>query len=114
MKRSSDRFRESPCWKADPASGAVLADYLRRVSPEFVAAELDKLGMLDAADEIAAATLVRGSVARHRRASLWMVALATCAMIVVLAQTRHLGAMHLLPDDDAGRFMQLAGPTPEW
>ena len=54
-------------------------------------------------------------IARARRASanVWMVALAMCAMIVVLAETLHVGAMNVLPDDD-GQFMQLAGPTPEW
>jgi hypothetical protein len=44
---------------------------------------------------------------------VWMVALAMCAMIVVLAETLHAGSMNVLPDDD-GPFMQLAGPTPEW
>ena len=48
----------------------------------------------------------------HARASLWMVALAMCAMIVVLAETLHVGAINVLPQDD-GTFMQLAGPTPE-
>jgi hypothetical protein len=38
-----------------------------------------------------------------------MVALAMCAMIVVIAQTRHF-----VPVDDRSQFMQLAGPTPEW
>ena len=105
---------EPPNWSPDPASGTVLAEYLQHASPQFVAAELDKLGLLDAADE--AAEAMHGRVAalrvapRRTRASLWMVALAMCAMIVVIAETRHFGP----PDDDGGRFMQLAGPTPEW
>ena len=95
-------------------------EYLGRASPQFVAAELDKLGLLNAADEailerVAAlrAADVLLSLPRHTRTSLWMVALAMCAMIVVLAETLHVGAMNVLPEDD-GTFMQLAGPTPEW
>jgi hypothetical protein len=42
-----------------------------------------------------------------------MVALAMCAMIVILAHTRYGDAIHLL-QDDGSQFMQLAGPTPEW
>ncbi|HKR35283.1 MAG TPA: hypothetical protein VJT10_10610 [Steroidobacteraceae bacterium] len=114
---------ESPRWNSDAASGTVLMEYLGRASPQFVAAELDKLGLLNAADEAAAALLDRVaalraadvplSLPRHTRTSLWMVALAMCAMIVVLAETLHVGAMNVLPEDD-GTFMQLAGPTPEW
>jgi hypothetical protein len=114
MNRRSDRFREPPDWSADPASGTVLEEYLKRASPEFVAAELDKLGLLDAADTIAAAKFTRMPVPRHARARLWVFALAMCAMIVVIAGTRHLGAMSVLPDNDGSHFMQLAGPTPEW
>jgi hypothetical protein len=114
MKRSRHMSPESPSWSPDAASGTVLADFLQRVSPQFVAAELDQLGLLDAADEAAAAMLGRVSALsaspRRARASLWMVALAMCATIVVVAEIRHFGP----PDDDGGRFMQLAGPTPEW
>lgn len=110
---------KTPCWSSDPASATVLVDYLKRVSPEFVAAELDELGLLDAADEIAAAKLARvaalhATVPRHTRASLWMLALAMCAMIVVIAETRHFGAINVLPEDGESQFRQLAGPTPEW
>ncbi|HEY7641729.1 MAG TPA: hypothetical protein VH814_18505 [Steroidobacteraceae bacterium] len=102
---------ESPRWESDPASATVLMEYLKRVSPEFVAAELDELGLLDAADRIAAAKF--GAVARPRasRAGLWMVALAMCAVVAVVIETRHLGALGL---DDGSQFMQLAGPTAEW
>ena len=100
-------------------SATVLMEYLKRASPEFVAAELDELGLLDAADEVAAAKLervaaLRAPVPRHTRASLWMIALAMCAMIVVIAETRHFGVINVLPQDDGGQFRQLAGPTPEW
>ena len=113
---------ESPRWNSDAASGTVLMEYLERASPQFVAAELHKLGLLNAADEAAEAILdqialraadVPLPLPRHARTSLWMVALAMCAMIVVLAETLHVGAMTVLPEDD-GTFMQLAGPTPEW
>ncbi len=118
MRGESEMSGEPPSWRADAASGAVLMDYLKRVSPEFVAAELEKLGLLDAADDAAATmhgrvTRLRGSP-RRARASLWMVALAMCAMIVVIVETRHFAAINLAPDDGSGRFMQLAGPTPEW
>lgn len=107
-----------PCWNSDPMSATVLMEYLKRVSPEFVAAELDELGLLEAADEAAAAKLarvaaLRAPVPRHTRASLWMLALAMCAMIVVIAETRHF-AINVLPEDEASQFRQLAGPTPEW
>jgi hypothetical protein len=114
MTRRSDMFREPPCWNADAASGTVLAEYLRRASSQFVAVELDKLGLLDAADTIAAAKFTRMPVPRHARTRLWMFALAMCAMIVVIAGTRHLGAMNVLLENDGSHFMQLAGPTPEW
>ena len=114
---------ESPRWNSDAASGTVLMEYIERASPQFVAAELHKLGLLNAADEAAEAILdqvaalraaeVPRPLPRHARTSLWMVALAMCAMIVVLAETLHVGAIDVLPDDD-GKFMQLAGPTPEW
>jgi hypothetical protein len=107
--------REPPCWNPDAVPATVLMDYVKRVSPEFVAAELDQLGLLDAADE-AAARIHAGlaTVPRRMRANLWMVALAMCAMIVVLAETLHLGAMTVVPEDNSSQFMQLAGPTPEW
>lgn len=90
-------------------------DYVKRVSPEFVAAELHQLGLLDAADDAAARIREQVvAVPRHACASLWMVALAMCAMIVVLAETLHLGAMTVVPEDSSSQFMQLAGPTPEW
>jgi hypothetical protein len=114
MNRTSDRFREPPHWNADPASGIVLEEYLKRASPEFVAAELDKLGLLEAADSIVAAKFTRLPVPRQARARLWMFALAMCATIVVIAGTQHLGAMSVLPENDGSHFMQLAGPTPEW
>jgi hypothetical protein len=102
-----------PRW--DAASASVLMEYLRRASPQFVEAELDKLGLLHAADEAAASIFkhVAPPVSRHARASVWMVALAMCAMVVVLAETLHVGAINVLPED-GGTFMQLAGPTSEW
>ena len=104
-------IREPPDWNPDAASATVLMDYLRRVSPQFVAAELDKLGLLIAADEAAAATFARVTrgESRVRQRVVAMVALAMCAMVLVVAQTR----IHLL-QDDGSQFMQLAGPTPEW
>jgi hypothetical protein len=102
---------ESARWSPDPASGAVLMEYLKRVSPEFVATELDKLGLLDAADEVAAAKFEQVVARPASRASLWMVALAMCAIIAVIAETRHFGALSV---DDGSQFMQLAGPTAEW
>lgn len=115
---------ESPCWSADPTSGTVLMDYLKRVSPRFVAAELDKLGLLESADRAAALKLeelaalrtserVYEHVVRTHKMSLWMVALAMCAIMAVIVETRHLGAV-VQPLDDDSQFMQLAGPTPEW
>ena len=108
-----------PSWGSDPMSATVLMEYLKRVSPEFVAAELDELGLLQAADELAAAKFarvaaLRATAPRHTRASLWMIALAMCAMIAVIAETRHFGAINVLPENDGSQFMQLAGPTPEW
>jgi hypothetical protein len=50
-------YREPPCWSPDATSAIVLMEYLKRVSPEFVAAELEALGLLDAADEAAAKVL---------------------------------------------------------
>jgi hypothetical protein len=104
---------KEPRW--DAASASVLMEYLRRASPQFVEAELDQLGLLQAADEAAAAIFedIATPVSRHARASVWMVALAMCAMLFVLAETLHVGAINVLPDDD-GQFMQLAGPTSEW
>jgi hypothetical protein len=103
--------KEPPDWNPDTASATVLMDYLRRVSPQFVAAELDKLGLLNAADEAAAATFARVTrgESRVRQRFAAMVALAMCAMVLVIAQTR----IHLM-QDDGSQFMQLAGPTPEW
>lgn len=130
----------APHWDCDAASASVLMEYLKRASPEFVAAELDRLGLLNAADEVAAS--IREDLAARRasdrvyehvlrthkiacrddvpapgsaqaRAGVWMVALAMCAMLVVLAETLHVDAINVLPED-GGRFMQLAGPTPEW
>jgi hypothetical protein len=108
-------FKEPPRWSPDCASATVLMDYLQRVSPQFVAAELDKLGLLNAADEAAAATFARvmRTESRVRQRLAAMVALAMCAMVLVIAQTRYVGAIHLL-QDDGSQFMQLAGPTPEW
>lgn len=104
-------YQEPPRWNPDAASATVLMDYLKRVSPQFVAGELDRLGLLDAADDVAAATFARivHSESRMRRRFVAMAALAMCALVLVCAQTR----IHLLQDDD-GQFMQLAGPTPEW
>ena len=106
---------ESSQWSFDAGSASVLMEHVKRASPAFVKAELEKLGLLNAADEAAARIqeLVAPPVSRHARASVWMVALAMCAMIVVLAETLHAGSVNVLPDDD-GPFMQLAGPTPEW
>lgn len=119
MKESNAMSRESPSWNPDAASGTVLMEYLQRVSPQFVAAELDKLGLLDAADQAAAAVLARLETRRPRREQLprkvaAVLALAMCAAIAVIAETRHLGAMSVLPENDGSQFMQLAGPTPEW
>ena len=116
--------REPPSWSPDAKSATVLMEYLQRVSPQFVAAELDKLGLLRAADEAADAVLDQVTLeARDRQKRLAtslrapklaaMVALAMCAMIAILAHTRYGGAIHLL-QDDGSQFMQLAGPTPEW
>ena len=66
MKRSRHMSAEPPSWSPDPASGTVLAEYLQHASPQFVAAELDKLGLLDAADE--AAEAMHGRVAAPRAA----------------------------------------------
>lgn len=96
-------------------SATVLMEYLQRVSPQFVAAELDQLGLLDAADQAAAAVLMKLEAPRRLpRKFVAMLALAMCAMIVVVAHTRHLGLMNVLPENDGSHFMQLAGPTPEW
>lgn len=100
-----------PGWGSDPGSATVLMEYLKRASPDFVAAELDKLGLLDAADDLAASKYARIASPRRSRAGLWMVALAMCAIAAVLIETRHLGALSV---DDASEFMQLAGPTAEW
>ena len=106
---------EPPSWSPDAVSGTVLMEYLQRVSPQFVAAELDQLGLLDAADQAAAAVLAKLEVRRPLpRKFAAMLALAMCAMIVMLAHTRHLGLMTVLPEDDGSQFMQLAGPTSEW
>ena len=55
---------EPPRWSPDAASASVLMEYLKRASPQFVATELDKLGLLDAADEAAAAILARVAARR--------------------------------------------------
>lgn len=113
--------KESPSWSPDAVSGIVLMEYLQRVSPQFVATELEQLGLLDTADQAAAAVLAKLEAARPRRREAAvprkvaaMLALAMCAMIVVVAETRHLGVMNVLPENDGSHFMQLAGPTPEW
>lgn len=104
---------KEPRW--DAASSSVLMEYVKRASPQFVEMELDRLGLLSAADEAAASIFER--LARRApdraRASVWMVALAMCAMLGVLAETLHVGAINVLPED-GGKFMQLAGPTSEW
>ena len=116
--------KEPPCWNPDATSATVLMEYLQRVSPQFVAAELDKLGLLRAADDAADAVLEQVALEAQERQKLMtasfrapklaaMVALAMCAMIVIIAQTRYGGALHLI-EDDSSQFMQLAGPTPEW
>ena len=102
----------SPRWNPDAASAGVLMEYLKRASPQYVAAELEDLGLLQAADQAAAAAF-EAIAPRRASANVWMVALAMCAMIFVLAETLHASSMNLLPDDD-GPFMQLAGPTSEW
>jgi hypothetical protein len=118
MREERAMSREPPSWSPDAESATVLMEYLKRASPQFVAAELDELGLLEAADQAAAAKLARVAALRasprHARASLWMFALAMCAMIVVVAETRHFSSINLLPDDGASQFRQLAGPTPEW
>lgn len=107
--------KEPPSWSPDAMSATVLMEYLQRVSPQFVAAELDQLGLLDAADQAAAAVLMKLEAPRRLpRKFAAMLALAMCAMIVVVAHTRHLGLMNVLPENDGSHFMQLAGPTPEW
>ena len=103
---------ESPRWNSDAASAGVLMEYLKRASPQYVAAELEELGLLKFADQAAAAAL-EAVAPRRASANVWMVALAMCAMIFVLAESLHAGAMNVLPDD-GGQFMQLAGPTSEW
>jgi hypothetical protein len=115
MKETDVMFKEPPSWNPDAASGTVLMEYLQRVSPQFVAAELDQLGLLDAADRAAAAVRVKLEARRPLpRRFAAMLALAMCAMIVVIAHTRHVGLMNVLPENDGSHFMQLAGPTPEW
>ena len=103
----------APDW--DAGSANVLMEYLKRASPQFIEAELDELDLLDAADEAAASILENMTMpaSRHARASVWMVALAMCAMLGILAETLHVGAINVLPED-GGKFMQLAGPTSEW
>ena len=117
-------FREPPSWSPDAKSANVLMEYLQRASPQFVAAELDKLGLLRAADEAADAVLEQVAL-EVREQRQWMttslrapklaamVALAMCAMVVIISQTRYGGVVHLF-EDDSSQFMQLAGPTPEW
>jgi hypothetical protein len=121
MKERDIMVKEPPSWSPDVGSGTVLMEYLQRASPQFVAAELDQLGLLDAADQAAAAVLMKLEAERPRRKEAAlprklaaMLALAMCAMIVVVAETRHLGVMNVLPENDGSHFMQLAGPTPEW
>jgi len=115
MKGRDVMVKEPPSWSPDAVSGTVLMEYLQRVSPQFVAAELDKIGLLDAADQAAAAILVKLEAPRRLpRKFAAALALAMCAMIVVIAHTRHLGLMNVLPENDGSHFMQLAGPTPEW
>jgi hypothetical protein len=104
----------APHW--DAASSSVLMEYVKRASPQFVEMELDRLGLLNSADEAAASIFERVAGRRtpdRARASVWMVALAMCAMLGVLAETLHGGAINVLPED-GGKFMQLAGPTSEW
>ena len=38
---------ESPRWNSDAASAGVLMEYLKRASPQYVAAELEELGLLN-------------------------------------------------------------------
>ena len=80
----------------DPASGTVLAEYLQHASPQFVAAELDKLGLLDAADSCGGDARARSGAAcraeAHACEPLDGGILAMCAMIVVVAETRHFGS----------------------
>ena len=81
--------KEPPSWSPDAVSGTVLMEYLQRVSPQFVAAELDQLGLLEAADRAAATVLMKLEAPRRLpRKFAAMLALAMCAMIVVLAHTR--------------------------
>jgi hypothetical protein len=121
MEERDAMMREPPAWNADRESATVLMEYVKRASPQFVAAELDRLDLLDAADRAAASILGRLDVRRERRGESLLsrklaavVALAMCVTILVVAQIRHPGAMSVLPQDGATRFMQLAGPTPEW
>jgi hypothetical protein len=114
MKERDVMLNEPPSWNPDAVSGTVLMEYLQRVSPQFVAAELGQLGLLDAADQAAAAVLAKLEARPLPRKFAAMFALAMCAMIVVIAHTRHLGLMNVLPENDGSHFMQLAGPTPEW
>jgi hypothetical protein len=116
---NSDMSREPACWSPDAVSATVLMEYLKHASPQFVAAELDKLGLLNAADDAAEAVFEKIAMSRasnrvdgHAGRFVAVMALAMCAMIVVVAQTRHLGVV--LPEDNGSQFMQLAGPTPEW
>ncbi|HET9447604.1 MAG TPA: hypothetical protein VFO35_15160 [Steroidobacteraceae bacterium] len=113
--------REPPAWNPDRDSATVLMEYIKRASPQFVAAELDRLDLLDAADRAAASILGRLDVGREWRGESLLsrklaavVALAMCVTILAIAQIRHPGAMSVLPEDDGAGFMQLAGPTPEW
>jgi hypothetical protein len=121
MEERDAMMREPPAWNADRESADVLMEYVKRASPQFVAAELARLDLLDAADRAAASILGRLDVRRERRVEsplsrklAAVVALAMCVTILAIAQIRHPTALSVLPEDDATRFMQLAGPTPEW
>ena len=121
MEERDAMTREPPAWNADRESATVLMEYVKRASPQFVAAELDRLDLLDAADRAAASILGRLDVRRKRhvdsllsRKFAAVVALTMGVAILAIAQIRHPGAMSVLPEDDATHFMQLAGPTPEW
>lgn len=47
------RPTKPPCWNADTESALVLMEYLKRASPEYVAAQLEALELLTGADAVA-------------------------------------------------------------
>jgi hypothetical protein len=70
MQERDAMIKEPPRWSPDAVSGTVLMEYLQRVSPQFVAAELDQLGLLEAADRAAATVLLKLEAPRRLAAQV--------------------------------------------